>query len=142
MLFNSFQFMLFFPIVVMVYYIIPERLKNYWLLAASYFFYMCWNAKYALLILLSTIITYVSGLLIERIKTSGKAESNKRCFMKLVVAGSFVSNLGILFYYKYINFALDIFEKLFERVHIQLITPVFDIVLPVGISFYTFQALS
>ena len=103
---------------------------------------MCWNAKYALLILISTIITYISGLLIERIKTSDKSESEKIRFMKLIVAGSFVSNLGILFYYKYINFTIDIIAKLLEKVHIQLTTPVFDIVLPVGISFYTFQALS
>ena len=67
MLFNSFQFMLFFPIVVIVYYILPDKIKHFWLLISSYYFYMCWNAKYAILILTSTVITYLSGLLIDRI---------------------------------------------------------------------------
>ena len=66
MLFNSIHFLLFFPIVLLIYQIVPDRVKYLWLLAASYYFYMSWNARYALLILLSTAITYVSGLLLER----------------------------------------------------------------------------
>ena len=68
MLFNSLSFLIFFPIVVLVYFIIPEKGKQLWLLLASYYFYMSWNAKYALLILASTIVTYLSGLLIEKVK--------------------------------------------------------------------------
>lgn len=68
MLFNSIEFLLFFPIVVGIYFVIPQKLKQLWLLLASYYFYMCWNAKYAILILLSTAITYASGLLMEGIK--------------------------------------------------------------------------
>lgn len=142
MLFNSIEFLIFFPIVVLVYFVIPKKLKHLWLLIASYYFYMSWNAKYALLILISTVITYVSGLLIEKVKTSSCDEAKKTVLKRWVVAGSFVSNLGILFYYKYLNFSLIIITKIFEKVHIQLNTPVFDIILPVGISFYTFQALS
>ena len=70
MLFNSFQFLIFFPIVLIVYYVIPKKVKYIWLLVSSYYFYMCWNAKYALLILASTVVTYISGLLIEKIKVS------------------------------------------------------------------------
>lgn len=142
MLFNSIEFLIFFPIVVLVYFVIPKRFKHLWLLIASYYFYMCWNAKYALLILASTVVTYASGLLIEKAKNSSFDEAKKTILKKWVVAGSFVTNLGILFYYKYLNFSLIIITKIFEKVHIQLNTPVFDIILPVGISFYTFQALS
>ena len=68
MLFNSIEFLLFFPIVVVIYFAIPQKLKQLWLLLASYYFYMCWNAKYAILILLSTAITYASGLLMDALK--------------------------------------------------------------------------
>jgi len=76
MLFNSIDFLIFFPIVLIVYYVIPDKIKYLWLLIASYYFYMCWNAKYSLLILTSTVITYLSGLFIEKVKKSGQ---NIRC---------------------------------------------------------------
>lgn len=142
MLFNSLQFLIFFPIVVVLYFVIPEKIKNYWLLIASYYFYMCWNAKYALLILTSTVITYISGILLEKVKQNAMDNSKKRTLMRWIVAGSFASNLGILFYFKYFNFTIDMLTKCLGAIHIQLNIPVFDIVLPVGISFYTFQALS
>ena len=65
MLFNSYQFLIFFPIVVLIYYVLPDRIKYLWLLVTSYYFYICWNAKYALWIFTSTVITYISGLIIE-----------------------------------------------------------------------------
>ncbi len=136
MLFNSGQFLIFFPIVLCIYFIIPNKIKNIWLLLASYFFYMCWNAKYALLLLTSTIITFASGILLEK----AKEVSNKH--MKLVVAFSFIINLGILFYFKYFNFAMDTMQSIAGIFHVSLNLPVFDVILPVGISFYTFQALS
>ena len=143
MLFNSIEFLIFFPIVVLVYYVIPKKIKHLWLLAASYYFYMCWNAKYALLILSSTVITYVSGLLIQKVKVSSYEMAKQTLLKKWIVASSFVINLGILFYFKYINFALSILTSAFSKIHIQLMPPPnFDIILPVGISFYTFQALS
>lgn len=136
------EFLVFFPIVLLVYYAIPPKIKYLWLLAASYYFYMCWNAKYAILIFGSTVVTYLSGLLMEHIKQSQYDARKKILLKKAVVAGSFVSNLGILFYFKYINFALGLISKLFYSIHIQLNVPVVDVLLPVGISFYTFQALS
>ena len=135
MLFNSMGFLIFFPIVVLVYFLIPRRIRNLWLLAASYYFYMCWNAKYALLLLTSTVITYLSGILIEH-------AGERTVYKKWVAAGSFVLNLGILFWYKYVNFMLELLGQLFGAVHIELQVPAFDILLPVGISFYIFQALS
>lgn len=142
MLFNSIDFLIFFPIVLIVYFAIPNRIKYLWLLAASYFFYMCWNAKYALLILTSTVITYLSGLLIEKAIHLDVDSVKKKKIKKGIVALSFISNLGILFYFKYINFALVTASKLANLVRIEWNVPTFDIILPVGISFYTFQALS
>ena len=64
-LFNSLHFLVFFPIVTLIYFLIPQKVKYLWLLAASYYFYMCWNPKYALLMLTSTGITFLSGLAIQ-----------------------------------------------------------------------------
>ena len=63
MSFNSIDFLIFLPVVVLGYFFIPGKLKNMWLLIASYYFYMCWNAQYVLLILVSTVVTYLSGLI-------------------------------------------------------------------------------
>ncbi|MCH5257134.1 MAG: MBOAT family protein [Lachnospiraceae bacterium] len=142
MLFNSIEFLTFFPLIVLSYFVIPEKFKQPLLLMASYYFYMCWNAKYVLLILLLTVITYVSGLLIGKVNNSSYDVVKQTALKNWIVAGSFIINLGILFYYKYINFALTILTNLFAQIHIQLNAPVFDIILPVGISFYTFQSLS
>lgn len=134
MLFNSLDFLIFFPIVVLVYFIIPKKIRYIWLLVASYYFYMCWNAKYALLIGVSTLITYLSGLFLGKIQREG--------LRKLVVAVSFISNLGILIFFKYFDFILDNINLVLQKVDAQLVSNPFDIILPVGISFYTFQALS
>lgn len=142
MQFNSVEFLLFFPIVLLVYYAIPKKIKYLWLLVSSYFFYMCWNAKYALLLLTSTVITYVSGLLLDKVAKGNRTDVAKKTLKKWIVAGSFISNLGILGYFKYSGFFLESLEKIFRVAHIQLNIPTFDIILPVGISFYTFQALS
>ena len=142
MLFNSGKYVIFLPIVVLLYYLLPAKGKKFWLLAASYYFYMCWNARYALLIFASTLITYLSGLGLERVKTGAYDDAQRERRKKLIVALSFVSNLGILFYFKYFNFAIGLLQAVLARLHIQLSLPAFDILLPVGISFYTFQALS
>lgn len=135
MLFNSFNFLLFFPIVVLCYYIIPARFRNLWLLLCSYYFYMNWNARYALLLGLSTLITYLSGLMIEWAK-------DRRAYRLFSLIFCFGSNLLILFFFKYFNFALSILSRILGVCHLSLSLPEWDIILPVGISFYTFQALS
>ena len=132
MLFNSVPFLLFFPAVLLVHFILPHRVRYVWLLAASYYFYMCWNPVYALLMLTSTAITYLSGLLISRVRNRAK----------LWVALSFISNLGILFFFKYYSFAVESVVGLLSRFGVTWQAPAFDVLLPVGISFYTFQALS
>ena len=95
---------------------------------------MCWNPKYALLMLTSTAITYASGLLIER---ASSVRGKRWC-----VAVSFCANLAILFFFKYFYFALDNVNALLQHFGFAVLQPKFDVVLPVGISFYTFQALS
>lgn len=134
MLFNSIDFLVFFPIVVSIFFVIPSKLRCAWLLVASYYFYMSWNPKYALLIALSTVITYLSGILIERCAKAGHK--------KLVVAGSLISNLMILAVFKYVNFGLHTIGIFLNSFGIQFTEKKLDLLLPVGISFYTFQALS
>ncbi|MGN0277943.1 MAG: MBOAT family O-acyltransferase [Lachnospiraceae bacterium] len=141
MLFNSIDFVIFFPIVILVYFIMPKRYRYIWLLLASYYFYMCWNASYALLLFTSTVITYLSGLLLEKVKKKEANEETKIRLKKMVLAFSFILNLAILFYFKYANFAFSVLSMVFGKIGIHLKVPAFDLVLPVGISFYTFQAL-
>jgi len=136
MLFNSFSFLYFFPIVVFLYFIFPKKIRWFWLLVTSYFFYMSWNPKYAILILISTVITYLSGIYIERANAQGGR--NKKAYVAL----SFILNLSILVGFKYFNFLNDNLEILFKQIGLEWDVPNFDILLPVGISFYTFQALS
>lgn len=141
MLFNSIEFLLFFPIVTLVYFVIPRKFKQVWLLIASYYFYMSWNVEYALLIFTSTLITFITGLLIEAVKTSKQNINQKQRIKKIIMFLSFGFNLGILFYFKYTNFALSMLGTIMLKFGIAIQIPYFDIVLPVGISFYTFQAL-
>lgn len=141
MLFNSLHFLIFFPIVVGIYYLVPRKIRAYWLLAASYYFYMCWNAKYVILLLFSTIVTYVSGILLERCNRRENGERKRKRQKKLCLAVSFILNLTILFLFKYLNFGIDSLNQLLGHLHIALNVPAFDLLLPVGISFYTFQAL-
>lgn len=134
MLFNSFDFLIFFPIVVLIYFIIPKKTRYIWLLLSSYYFYMCWNAKYALLIAVSTVITWLSGIVL------GKLTTKKAKYVTIAV--SFVSNLSILFFFKYFDFVLENINVILAYANIELLNNPFDVLLPVGISFYTFQALS
>lgn len=142
MLFNSLQFLLFFPVVVLLYYAIPDRFKYLWLLAASYYFYMCWNAKYALLMLFSTAVTYASGLLLNAENLSAHTPEQKARRKKVLAALSFILNLGVLFLFKYLGFTIEHANQVLALFHIQWRVPAVDLLLPVGISFYTFQALS
>lgn len=142
MLFNSIHFLFFFPIVVFIYFLIPQKVKYIWLLITSYYFYMCWNVKYAALLFFSTLVTYISGYFLQKIKNTDLADNVKKRRMNLCVAASFVLNLSILFVFKYFYFALENINQILAHLNITALTPSFDIILPVGISFYTFQALS
>lgn len=141
MSFNSIDFLIFLPIVVLGFFALPEKAKNIWLLIASYYFYMCWNAEYALLILASTAVTFFSGIILEKIKRSDRC-AKKETLKKATVACCLMINLGILFFFKYYNFAAELLTRALGLVHIRVHIPPIDVMLPVGISFYTFQALS
>ncbi|MGN0967308.1 MAG: MBOAT family O-acyltransferase [Candidatus Coprovivens sp.] len=132
--FTSLQYMIFFVIACVVYFLLNKKVRNYWLLICSYYFYMCWNPKYALLMLFSTFITYLSGILI------GKSKTTKQ--KKICVALSFIINLGILFLFKYYGFILDSLNAILNPLFSLTIPKTLDLLLPIGISFYTFQALS
>ncbi len=134
MVFNSGSFLLFFPIVAYLYFIFPKRLKNLWLLLASYYFYMSWDAKYGLLLLGCTLITYIASLLIELNQKRGKRKGTGYLVIALFII------FGLLVYYKYMNFLLDSLQGILGYFGVALSVPAFDIVLPVGISFFTFQA--
>lgn len=132
MFFNSLEFLVFFPIVCLVYFMIPSnRWRNLFLLAASYYFYMCWEATYALLLLSSTSVTYLSGLLINKFR------SHSKLFLTLSIG----INLSILFFYKYYAFAAENVTAFMDVLGVAIHVPEFKVLLPVGISFYIFQAL-
>lgn len=136
MLFNSLSFLIFFPIVCLLYYCIPPsklRLRNLLLLIASYYFYMNWEPAYALLLLTSTVVTYLAALGIGRFQEKKK---KKACLV-----ASIVLNLAILFLFKYYNFLSSNIEAALQASGLGIDIPKFGLLLPVGISFYTFQAL-
>lgn len=137
MQFNSLDFMFFFPVVLAVYFVIPRRARQSWLLIASYYFYMSWNAVYALLIGASTLITFFCGILIGRF-SEGEGSSRNR---KLALALCITLNLSILAVFKYGNFAIETVEGILRFFQMQTGGSRLNLLLPVGISFYTFQAL-
>ena len=134
MLFNSFEFLIFFPAVCLIYFILRgNKWRIPFLLIASYYFYMNWKPAYAILILTSTIITYFSGILIEK-------HDEKRT-QKTFLTISLVINFAILFVFKYFNFINESVFHLLDCCGLRWNVPNLDVLLPVGISFYTFQAV-
>lgn len=134
MLFNSVKFVVFFPVVVFLYFAIPHRFRWVLLLAASYYFYMCWKAEYLVLIIISTAIDYFAALAI--------AHTSRGLYRKLFLACSLVGNFGLLFAFKYFNFVNDSLRAALNHFNIMYDVPALHVLLPVGISFYTFQTVS
>lgn len=133
MLFNSAGYLVFFTIVCLVYFILPKKVKRVFLLLASYFFYSCWNLKYSLLMLFSTVATYLTAIAMDMVGTKQKK--------KLYLGLCFFVNLAILFVFKYYGFTINFLNKILGLVGVSLNLPLINVLLPVGISFYTFQAL-
>ncbi|WP_263834163.1 MBOAT family O-acyltransferase [Salinibacter sp.] len=134
MLFNSIDFLIFFPVVVGVYFALPARLRWMLLLAASYFFYAWWKFDYLFLILTSTLVDYVSGRMMGRYDTRAR----RRPWLLL----SLCTNLGILGGFKYFNFISGSLQTALSSFGLTYDALMIDVVLPVGISFYTFQTLA
>ncbi|MCF8295476.1 MAG: MBOAT family protein [Bacteroidales bacterium] len=134
MLFNSIEYLIYLPLVIIFYYLLPHRFRWIFLLAASYYFYMSWEVKYALLILFTTTYNYF----IARWFTVLKSEMKR----KMAFISVFVVNLGLLFFFKYYHFITGSAITILDAIHIPAKFPDLNFLLPVGISFYTFQTLS
>ena len=132
MLFNSLLFLFFFPIVTIGYYFIPPKFRWIWLLVASCYFYMYFKPVYILIILLTIVIDYCAGILIEK-------QTGKLRLLLLIV--SLLTNIGILAFFKYFNFFVQNLNYLSPFFNFQRI-PFSSYILPLGLSFHTFQAMS
>lgn len=134
MLFNSFQFLLFFVLVTVLYYSLPHKFRWILLLISSYYFYMVWKPELIILIIFSTFVNYILSLMIYRQKDN--------FLRKRYLLISLLINFGLLFVFKYLVFFNHTFMGLFGFMGITYPISDFDIILPMGISFYTFQAAS
>lgn len=134
MLFTSLQFPLFLIAVIGLYFALPYRFRWMLQLGASYFFYMCWKIDYIVLIAGATLIAYYAGL--RMAAAAGKREKRKFLLLSLVL------NLGVLFFFKYFNFFSNSVSSGLTALGLHFDAPLVDVLLPIGISFYTFQILS
>ncbi len=133
MLFNSFTFLIFFPVVVTIYFVMPHRFRWAWLLAASCYFYMAFIPVYILILFFTIAIDYVAGILIEN------AQGKKR---KSLLVMSIIANVGVLAIFKYYNFLGANANAIADVFHLPYDFPLLSIILPIGLSFHTFQAMS
>lgn len=129
MLFNSMAYAIFLPLVFIIYWCIPSKYRWILLLGASYYFYMSWNPKYVVIIAFTTVVSYLCALALEK--------ASSQPLRKIIVFIALMLCLGVLFIFKYYNFTLNTIS------HFVSFEPKYlDFLLPVGISFYTFQTLS
>ena len=129
MTFNSWQFLLFYPVVLLLYFLLPKVCKWPMLLVASYFFYMCYSPDLVFLIFGTTLVSWISSRYMEK--------SESRAVRRLLLTLTLLVSLGVLFFYKYFDFLSASFAGMFGTEPYLL-----SLALPVGISFYTFQTLS
>lgn len=134
MLFNSIEYVVFLVSVVLAYFAAPYRYRVILLLVVSYYFYMRWRWEFIFLILAQTLITFEAGRQIGR----ASSQRVRRTWLTVAV----VASIALLGWFKYFNFFNDSFSALFQAAGLNYLVPHLDIILPVGISFYTFQALS
>ena len=132
MLFNALPFLLFLPCVWLLYRLTSHRWQNLVLLSASYFFYGCWDWRFLSLLWLSTVVDFFCALEMQ------KRPDKKRLFLSV----SLLTNLGILGTFKYCGFFLQSLTRLLTSLGIEAHPPLLELILPVGISFYTFQTLA
>ena len=133
MLFNSFTFLIFFPVVTGVYFLLSHRWRWLWLLLASCFFYMFFIPAYILILAVTILIDYVAGIYIAR-----SVGSKKRLYLII----SIVSTCLVLFVFKYFNFFIGNINALADLLHWNYSLSLLNIILPIGLSFHTFQSLS
>ena len=133
MLFNSLKYIIFLPILLLFYFVLPAKVKNLWLLVASYYFYMSWNAVYGVLLFICTFVSYAGAILLQNTGSEQIKRRNVILILTLVILFSFLA------FYKYTNFFLQNVLRLLRLAGIKKSARL-RIVLPVGISFFTFQA--
>jgi alginate O-acetyltransferase complex protein AlgI len=133
MLFNSYQFLIFFPLVTVLYFLLPHKFRWLHLLVASCVFYMAFVPVYILILFLTIVIDYIAGILID------KEQGPRR---KLFLSMSIVANVGVLAFFKYYNFFAENVNHLFSITATHANVPLLNIILPIGLSFHTFQAMS
>src|SRR5699024_8140766 len=127
----SIEFIIFFFIVTMIYFLIPHKLRWILLLVSSCIFYMAWQPAYIILVLICALINYFSALMIEKHNNQG----TRKFWLVLSLSVS----LGILFIYKYFGFINETLNNIFTFLNFNYPVGHFDILLPMGISFYTFH---
>ena len=132
MFFNSLEYAVFFPVVCILYYVMSDRIKKAYLLIVSYIFYMSWNPFYSLIMLFSTLTTFLCGIILDNVQ--------KKHSRKLTLVSLLIINFGILFLFKYYSFFTTSLELLMNALGISTHIPSISLSLPLGISFYTFQA--
>lgn len=157
MAFNTLLFLIFFVVVLIGYYIVPKKIRWIFLLLSSYFFYFYANIKFALFILITTITSYLGAILIQKLHRTEKEvfdnkdipKLNKKAIKerlhkkrKFILVLLLLVNFGILIFLKYINFLSANLNYLFEVVSFSGRAPMLNLILPLGISFYTFQTMS
>lgn len=134
MTFNSGEFLIFFPITLILYFLLPKKASRISLLAMSLIFYLAWDYKLIVLILFTTAVSYFSAIIIDR--------TEKRSVKKFFIVITLVACLGVLFFFKYYNFIAESLGWAIKQFGGGTYDFTLDLVLPVGISFYTFQTLS
>src|SRR3989344_514417 len=134
MLFNSFHFLIFFPVVFFLYFALPRQLKNLLLLAASFYFYMAWKPEYIVLILVSALTSYIIAIYLQKTERQGTRH--------VLLGISIATNLLILFTFKYFNFFISTANDVSTLFGGGTSSIIHNLILPLGISFYTFQIIS
>ena len=132
--FNSIEFLIFYPIVLLLNFVIPLKYRWIMLLAFSYYFYMSWNPSLIFLIMFTTVVSWVCSLIIEK--------TDKQAVKKLCITVTLLICLGVLFFFKYYNFLANSFSAILTLFGTPNTDFTLNLILPVGISFYTFQTLS
>jgi len=133
MLFNSIHFLVFFPTVLLLYFIVPHKYRWIILLGASYYFYMSWKAEYVFLLLTSTLSIYLGAIAITK--------TDKKIQKRTIILICLLINIGLLFIFRYLNFASNAIGDLLQIISIEFNPIELNLLLPIGISFYTFQAV-
>ena len=134
MTFNSGEFLIFYPIALLLYFLLPKKLSRYSLLFMSCIFYLAWDVSLIWLIFFTTALSFINSHIIER--------TEKKAVKKFCIVATLLACLGVLFFFKYYNFLAETLGLAIKELGGGTYDLTLDLVLPVGISFYTFQTLS